>query len=392
MRKHLILIGGGHAHMELLLHLEDFVRQGHRVTVVSPTAYQYYSAMGTGLLGGLYQPQETRFHIRKMVEERGGIFREDKVIGLEAASHRLKLLSGLDLSYDLASFNIGSEVETTGLEINCDRVLPVKPISNLFRARQLLLALPEKKPLRLLVAGGGPSGVEIAGNLRRLLPAAGITLISGSRLLRSFPGKMARHACRSLEQRSISIREGLKVLSFRERRAALADGSSLGYDLAFLAIGLKPPSLFSAAGLATGKNNGLLVDSFLRSINHPEIFAGGDCIDFQSQELAKVGVYAVRQGPLIRHNLQAVLAGGEPQQQFKPQKKFLLILNLGDSTGLLGRGRWIWHGHLAYLLKDRIDRRFMKKYQVSAETAEPALADPLLDEKREAAGGNGDQF
>jgi NADH dehydrogenase FAD-containing subunit len=380
MGKHLVLIGGGHAHMESLLHLGDFIHGGNRVTVVSATDYQYYSGMGPGLLGGFYRPPEARFHIRKMAEDRGGVFLQEKVVGLDPVRRRLTLSSGRELVYDFASFSIGSGVKADGLDIRCNRVLPVKPISNLFLARRLLLtSATAKDQPRLLVAGGGPSGVEIAGNLRRLLPAARITLIASRPLLSGFPRTMADRARRSLAQRNIAFREGAKVLSLIEQSALLDDGSLLSYDLAFLAVGLRPPAIFNAAGTATGKNGGLLVNSFLQSVNHPELFGGGDCIDFQSRELAKIGVYAVREGPLLSRNLQAALTGGE-LHPFKPQKNYLLILNLGDGTGLLGRGKLVWHSRLAFLLKERIDRRFMKKYQLSGENAEPVTADSLLRE------------
>jgi NADH dehydrogenase FAD-containing subunit len=386
--KHLVLIGGGHAHMETLLRLEDFRGQGHKVTVISTADYQYYSAMGTGLLGGLYQPQETRFHIRRMVEERGGAFLRDEVVAVDPENRLLRLSSGRILPYDLASFNIGSEPDAGGLRIDCDRVLPVKPIRKLFQARLLLQAVQQSTPLRLLVAGGGPSGVEIAANLRRLLPDAGITLIAGRGLLTGLPGRMAAAARRSLTRHAISCRENCRVLSLQHRKASLDDGSMLPYDLAFLAIGLKPPALFGASGLATGRGNGLLVDSCLRSVSHPELFGGGDCIDFQPRELARVGVYAVRQGPLLHRNLLAAL-NGSGLLPFKPQKSFLLILNLGDATGLLGKGRLVWHGRLALLLKDHIDRRFMKKYQVSGERTEPWTADSLLQPAETLLTGQG---
>jgi NADH dehydrogenase FAD-containing subunit len=381
MGKHLILIGGGHAHMETLLHLEEFTHRGNRVTVVSAADYQYYSGMGPGLLGGFYRPPEARFHIRKMAEDRGGVFLQEKVIGLDPEHRRLTLSSGRKLAYDLASFSIGSEVKTGSLDIRCNRVLPVKPIGNLFLARQLLLtsATATDRP-QLLIAGGGPSGVEIAGNLRRLQPAARITLIAGRPLLSGLPRPLADRARRSLTQRHIAFREGAKVLSLIKQSALLDDGSSIFYDLAFLAVGLKPPPIFNAAGTATGRNGGLLVNPFLQSVTHPELFGGGDCIDFQPRELAKIGVYAVREGPLLSRNLQAAVTGSE-LRAFKPQKKYLLILNLGDGNGLLGRGRWVWHSRLAFLLKDRIDRKFMKRYQLSGEAAEPITADPLLREQ-----------
>ncbi len=74
MGKRLVLVGGGHAHMTVLLRLGEYVRRGHRVTLISKNEYHYYSGMGPGLLGGMYAPRQARFFIRRMAEDRGAEF------------------------------------------------------------------------------------------------------------------------------------------------------------------------------------------------------------------------------------------------------------------------------------------------------------------------------
>ncbi len=168
MDKHLVLAGGGHAHLPALLALADFIDRGHRVTLVSPSPYHYYSGMGPGLLGGRYEPRDTRFHLRRMVEDRGGAFVEDRVERIISEQRTLVLASGRRLTYDLLSCNTGSQVAGQDLAAESARHVAVKPIENLYRARRAILdRLPEH--LNLLVVGGGPAGVEIAGNLQHLL-------------------------------------------------------------------------------------------------------------------------------------------------------------------------------------------------------------------------------
>jgi hypothetical protein len=55
---------------------------------------------------------------------------------------------------------------------------------------------------------------------------------------------------------------------------------------------------------------------------------------------------------------------------FRPQKRFLLIMNLGDGTGLLLRGRISWRSKFAMRLKDLIDRKFMRMFQLAGEKNE----------------------
>jgi hypothetical protein len=75
--------------------------------------------------------------------------------------------------------------------------------------------------------------------------------------------------------------------------------------------------------------------------------------------LAKAGAYAVREAPVLCHNHLADLPG-RPLPRFRPQRRYLLILNRGDGTGLLTWGPVSWHVPLAFWIKDR--RR--KKRQV----------------------------
>jgi NADH dehydrogenase FAD-containing subunit len=78
--------------------------------------------------------------------------------------------------------------------------------------------------------------------------------------------------------------------------------------------------------------------------------------------LDKVGVYAVRQNPVLYNNLMAALEG-EPLQVFKPGGDYLLVFNMGGGKGVL-RKKWLtFGGRLAFIIKDYIDRKFMKKFQ-----------------------------
>jgi NADH dehydrogenase FAD-containing subunit len=113
----------------------------------------------------------------------------------------------------------------------------------------------------------------------------------------------------------------------------------------------------------------LLVNAYLQSVAHPDIFGGGDCISLEGQQLAKVGVYAVRENPVLYHNLMVALEGGE-MEVFRPQKHFLLIFNMGDGKGIYWKKNWAWEGRLAFLLKNYIDRKFMKTFQISGELDE----------------------
>jgi len=197
-----------------------------------------------------------------------------------------------------------------------------------------------------------------------------LTLVGGSGILVSYPGKIRDLVMKNFSSRGIQMVEGERVASSGGGRVTLESGGSLECDLLAAGVGVRPSPIFKESGLPVGGDGGLLINRFLQSVRHPEIFGGGDCVTLEGSPLARVGVYAVRQNPVLRHNLLAALDGGS-LEEFHPGGDYLLILNLGDGRGVAWKkGRGVWDGRLALRLKDYIDRRFMRKFQVSGELLE----------------------
>jgi NADH dehydrogenase FAD-containing subunit len=373
MPKHLVFVGGGHAHLTALISLRDTVRAGHRVTLIGPSPYHYYSGMGPGLLSGIYRPAEARFHVKKMAEDRGATFIEERVVLVDPLRRTLVLGSGAGIRYDAVSFNTGSEVPLDVLHPSGDNVFPVKPIENLLAARRKILEADLGKRLRVVVVGGGTAAVELAANLGHLARETGrigrITLVSRSNVLGDFPEKARAQAREALARWGVESVEEVAAESIADGVVRLENGANLEGDMVFAAIGIRPSPLFRDSDLPTGEDGGLLVNDCLQCVDHPELFGGGDCISLAGSPLARVGVYAVRQNRLLHRNLLAFLEG-RPLQRFDPGGDYLLILNLGDRRGLFRRKEIVWSGRLAFRLKDYLDRRFMRKFQVSGELGE----------------------
>ena len=373
MAKHLVLVGAGHAHLAVLLAGADFIARGHRLTLITPSPYFYYSGMGPGMLSGRYAPQEIRFHVRKMAEDRGISVVIDKVNRAAPESNTLITASGAEIAYDVVSFNVGSFVPAGLVLEPAPNVFPVKPIDNLLRAKQHLLQTKKQNP-QILVAGGGAAGFEICCNLSMLLQKknlkAHIVLVAGEKLLPRLVEKGRRLAKQVLDERKVEVLENAFVNRVEAECAHLNSGRSIPFYLGFLAVGILPSPLFRRSNMTTGPNGGLPVNRYLQNVEYPNMFGAGDCIHFQPRPLDKVGVYAVRQSPILRHNLMAALEG-RALQAFQPQEGYLLIYNLGDGRGLFWKDKWVWDGKPAFYLKEWLDKRFVKKYQVCGERDEP---------------------
>ncbi len=367
MSRHLILAGGGHAHLTVLANLSRLLAEGHRVTVVQPSDYHYYSGMGPGMLGGTYTPAEIRFATRQTVEARGGTFLTDRIERVDPAVKAVHLAGGGQLSYDLLSFNLGSYVPRTMVTGDMTDIYTVKPIETLISAGQRVREVVREKPAALAVVGGGPAAVEIAGNLWQLARQCGgntpaIHLLAGGTLMSRFPRPVREKVRRLLDRRGIAVHENDRVQSVATGCVTLASGRTRTADIVFLAPGVKPSPVFAASGLPLGPDGGLPVNQYLQCPDYPDLFGGGDCIHFLPRPLDKVGVYAVRQNPVLFHNLRSALNGG-PLRPFDPGGDYLLIFNLGECQGVLKKRGITLRGRMAFGMKDYIDRRFMKTFQ-----------------------------
>ena len=369
MAKKLLLAGGGHAHMMTLANLHTFISNGYDVTVVQPSVHHYYSGMGPGMLGNTYSPDEIRFATRHVVEKQGGTFVLDKVRNIEPDKRQVMLESGDTLPYDVLSLNIGSSVprEIIASDTKAENIFTVKPIERLEEARDLIMSLGAQKPLNVGIIGGGPSAVEIAGNVwgladRENLQPVKIHIFARSSIMTGFPDRVRYKAIDSLKNRGINILEQSPVKTIQPDLIELESLQTYNVDVIFVATGVNPSPVIQKSGLPTGPEGGLLVNRYLQCVDYPEIFGGGDCIYFQDQPLDKVGVYAVRENPVLLHNLMASLEGNQ-LQSFDPGGDYLLIFNLGDKTGIFRKQCMLFGGRLAFFIKDYIDRKFMRKFQ-----------------------------
>ena len=364
--KKVVLAGVGHAHLYSLARIGSFSRYDVLVDVIAPGPFNY-SGMGPGILSGQYNEGDNSLDVSKMVGSRGGRLITDKVEIIDADERTLKTSGGETIKYDVLSLNIGSEVAPLADHKGQIPVFPVKPIHNFIKMRNHLLnALPGSAP-RIVVAGGGPAGCEAAANALSLCLRKGyrpmIKIVTGrSGLLPGLPEKAGRIIAEWFRKNGIAVETGIRVIGSDGRFVLFGDGSRQEADMIIIATGVHPPELLEGSGFSISRDGALVVDEHLESVSHKGVFGGGDCIYFKPCPLDRVGVYAVRQGPVLFNNLIASITGRQPRL-FRPQKKYLLILNLGDGTGLLSRGKVAVAGRIPLLIKNWLDRRFIRKYR-----------------------------
>ena len=370
---HLVLVGGGHSHVEVLRVWGREPVRGVRLSVVTDSPRAVYSGMVPGLVAGQYRLEDLEIDVERLARRAGAAWVEARAAGLDASARRLHLQGAAPIDYDTASFDVGSIVaglDTPGVEAHG---LPTRPIGEFARRVDALIEGARSRPdLCLVVVGAGAGGVELAfafrGRLDRLgRREASVALLErGPRVLPGYHPAAARRVETHARARGIQISCGAEVARAESDRLVLTSGESVRCDALVWVAGSASSPLFSGSGLAHDERGFVKVRATLQVVGHDEIFAAGDCASLVTEPaLPKAGVYAVRQGPVLARNLAARVSG-RPLSTYRPQRDFLSLLNLGDGRavatkwGLVAEGAWAWR------LKDAIDRRFVRRYRGSS--------------------------
>lgn len=363
--KRLLLVGGGHAHLGLLKTIADLKEHGVETLLLSPEPKHPYSGMAPGLVGAQYGAGQINFPVRQLIESAGGSFIEGAAARCDPEARVLYTTAGEELDYDVVSFNVGSVVPTEPLvpqeeaDAVGDSIFPAKPVSCLELASKRIGG--GDPPRRVCVVGGGPGGVELAANIKwRLGAESHVSLYAGSQVVPRRSAGFRRGVRDRLENLGVEVHTDTRVSGVRRDRLILTD-RTVPAEMIILATGVRPPKLFEKSGLPTGKQGGLLVDRYLRSVEYPSVFGGGDCIELRDAPLEKVGVYAIRETKYLNRNIRASLLGGS-MREFSEGGEYLLICNLADGYGVGEKRGIVFRGGLVGRLKDGIDRRFMRKY------------------------------
>ncbi|HEY8154297.1 MAG TPA: FAD-dependent oxidoreductase [Myxococcota bacterium] len=365
-----LLIGAGHAHVEVLRQARSRPQPRVRLTLALDRNPSIYSGMLPGLVAGQYREADLSIDAVALARAAGAEVVLEAIRRVDAGGRRALTESGRELDFDLASFDVGSGVAGWDLPGVAEHALPVRPIQQLVAGLERLVARAHaasgSEPFRLLVVGAGAGGVELAFCFEARLRAEArravqVTLLDRAEaILSGAAPSLRRRVARAARRRGIHLELGARVEALEAGAARLAGGRALAFDAAIWSPGPAAHAFLRESGLPVDAAGYLRIRPTLQVEGCDPLFAVGDCASLPGMQ--KAGVYAVRGGPILAENLRR-LPEGRALRAYRPQRGFLSLLNLGDATAI-GVWRGIgFEGRWAMQLKDRIDRRFMERYR-----------------------------
>ncbi len=368
-----VLVGGGHAHVHVLEGFADQPPPDAHVTLVVDQPIAVYSGMVPGLVAGQYTAAELSIDVRPLAARVGAKVILAPAVRVDTANRRIDLDGADPVPYDLAAFDIGSTVAGLDLPGVREHALPTRPIGRFVQRVGEIVdrAKADTHAWRIVVVGGGSGGVELAFTLQHRLSAetgravSALLLEAGPRILRGYPSSLVRRVERLAGPRRVELRCSRRVERAEAGAVHLEDGTTEPFDLLVWVTGAVSHPLFTDSGLCTDERGFLRVRPTLQAEQHDDLFATGDCATLiEHPQTPKAGVYAVRQGPYITDNLRAALDGA-PLRAYVPQRDFLTLLNVAGGRALGAKWGFGFGGRWVMALKDHIDRKFMRRFQVT---------------------------
>lgn len=389
----LVLIGGGHTHVEVLRRFGMQPLAGTRITLISRDIHTPYSGMLPGLVAGHYDYDEVHIDLAPLASFARARLYHDEVTGIDLELGRVYCRTRPPVSYDVLSVDSGATpaMQVPGAR---DHTVAVKPVSSFWSRWQDLRARVATRTdtLTIGVVGGGAGGVELllamAHRLRADRAAQGRAahrlefhlLTSGDDILPTHNRRVRAHLSRALAAAGVIVHTHAEVTAVQAGVVHTAAGATLPLDEILWTTHAAAPSWPSDSGLATDAQGFIRVDASLQSISHVGVFAAGDIAAVDAHPRPKSGVFAVRQGPPLADNLRRALRD-QTLRPFTPQRRFLSLISTGPRHAIASRGALAMAGRWVWRWKDAIDRRFMQRYAELPSmmtTATSALLDPQM--------------
>ncbi len=363
-KSHLLLIGGGHAHVAVLA---DWIRKGlpcKRATLLTPSRKLRYSGMVPGWISGQYNRDEGTVDVAALAERAGAELVLGRCIGIDPNRRIAGTDASEGIAFEIASIDTGGVGRAEAVLGDDPRLVDIRPID---RFVERIAQLPTRG--RIAVIGGGAGGTELAFALRNSEPGKSrphVTFITGSDgLLPGMSEAVRSRVMRELQAQGIAVIEDNARL---DAGALMAGERSLEpVDLVVAALGSAAPSWPRASGLACDEEGFIAVDRNQRSTSHSHIFAVGDVASRQDVSVPHSGVHAVHAGPILAANLRAVMAGRSAIHVYHPSLHNLYLMSTGNGRAIASYGPFAAQGGWVSRLKHWIDNRWISQYAELAQ-------------------------
>ena len=367
--KQLVLIGGGHANVQVLRKLCMNEYKGLNVILISEGYEAIYSGMTPGYIKKLYSLDDISIDLQRLCFNAGATFIKDKVINLDNNKQTIHLNENPSISFDVLSINSGSISNNQSIKIDeKSNILSVKPISSFVSKLKVIDDLIEKSANRKIsIIGGGVAAFELSFALyERYNESISLDIISDQILAEKNLNQSSINKLKKIAKNLNINLISKKVVVINDSKISFDNGEKIQSEIILLSTGATLPKWLAESNLETSEDF-VAVNQHLQSLNFKNTFVTGDAASVENSKRPKSGVIAVRQGEILKENLLLYLLN-KPLKKFKPQKNWLYLIGTHKNSAVLNYFNFSFEGNWCWLLKKMIDLNFMKKFSFPEQT------------------------
>ena len=363
-KKHAVVIGAGFGGLACAKKLRK--SPSYSVTLIDRNPYQLFSPLLYQVSTASLPEDDIAFLVRTAY--RDVQFVRAEVTNIDATKKEIVLSNGKTISYDDLILAVGSEGTTFGIPGVAENAFQMKSVSDARQIRHSLLSTYENvedgllplESLNVVIVGGGPTGVELAGAVKELqheirrefehiAPKATVTLLeAGPRLLPTFHPHSSKYTLKTLTKMGVQVEVDAAVVEATSRSLRLKDGREIVAGTRIWAAGVVAPPHWKFLG-ETDRGNRIKVNSHLQISD--SIWVVGDVASFPNSDgrpLPMVAPVAIQQGKHVARQIRRREANTS-LEVFKYRDKGQMA-TIGRRKAVVEMRPWLrFQGSLAWL-------------------------------------------
>ena len=372
-RKKVVIVGGGFAGLNCAQYLAG--QQGLQIVVLDRNNYHQFQPLLYQVATGTLSPDNAAFNLRGALASHPNVdVIMTEVKSVDLAKRTAYSVDGGEYQGDFLVLAAGAEANFFNTPGAREHTLPLYSLTDAERLRSRLLAELEaadresarkQGPLRIVVIGGGATGVEITGAIGDVLQRTpdfvfkhvdlkrvSVTLVDvADTILGPFGKHSQEYATEALRERGVELRLGASVKEITADQVLLSDGSSISAQLVIWAGGLKASHLSGSLGIKTGRGGRVDVQPDLSVAGFRGVYALGDFANFKTstgEALPQLASVAQQAGRHCARNIIAALWGesGRPFEYL--DKGIMAMIGRNSAVAEVGSHRHAVTGVLAF--------------------------------------------
>ena len=395
IEKDLVLLGAGHANIEVLRKLGMNTLKGLRVTVISNKYLSTYSGMVPSYIEGNYTWNEINTDLVQLCNNYSHRLIISSITKVDIVKKLIYLKNRPPICYDLLSINLGIQSDKSKISGSNKYALKLKPISEIKNTIDKILTFNKSKPQnKVVLIGAGAAGVEVALALssrfkKNNLKNSIILLSKNKNILKGY-NYFAKKNCEiELLKNNIKVIFNANVSKISKEYIIYNNKIKIYSKFPILCTRASPIDLLKRSNLPLNENGSIQINNSLLVNGTTNVFAAGDISEIKGYKTTKAGVYAVRQGKILYKNIRKKIYG-KKLIKYYPQKNYLSIIGLPNKNALAVKSLVSFKSNFLWYLKRYIDVKFIKKYTFKSkiESKNEFNIDPFKHEMQCKGCGN----